>query len=224
LLRPAKPGYLAGLSQRSKKMTVKKQSFTWGLFSLLIGLILISVGCQAAAQDYEYKGFTVDPPQPIPDFTLTSSTGQPFHLSDVKGDIALVYFGYTFCPDVCPLTLAFVKQALAGMEPSDQERVHVIFISVDPERDTPEVLSRYLAAFNPTFIGLTDDFNKVKEVMKPFRAKAEREEVPGSAAGYLMSHTARLFLVDPNQNLLLTYPHGFRPEDLQSDLTYLLNN
>lgn len=193
-----------------------------GLAMTVIVLAVASVGCQAFAPAYEFKGAMLEPAAPLPDFELNSMTGQPFHLSDVKGDYALVYFGYTYCPDICPLTLAFVKQALADLE--GRERVHVIFISVDPERDTPEVLSRYLRAFDPTFIGLTDDFAKVEQVMKPYGAMAKREEVPDSAAGYLMSHTARIFLIDPEQKLFLTYPHGFQAADLRSDLTYLLKN
>ena len=115
-----------------------------------------------------------------------------------------------------------VRQALAQLDPAERERVQVIFISADPERDTPEVLDRYLSAFDPTFIGLTDDFEKIQTVMKPFGAFAEKEEVENSAAGYLVSHTARLYLLNTNHEILLTYPFGFEPEDLASDLTYLL--
>ncbi|MFN8453330.1 MAG: SCO family protein [Anaerolineae bacterium] len=177
---------------------MKRAKVGLGLTIALMVLVVTSLGCQVFTPAYEFKGARLEPAAPLPDFELNSMTGQPFHLSDVKGDIALVYFGYTYCPDVCPLTLAYVKQALADLE--GRERVHVIFISVDPERDTPEVLSRYLRAFDPTFIGLTDDFVKVEQVMKPYGAMAKREEVPDSAAGYLMSHTARIFLVDPEQS------------------------
>jgi protein SCO1/2 len=113
-----------------------------------------------------------------------------------------------------------VKEALAGLE--GRERVHVIFISVDPERDTPEVLERYVNAFDPGFTGLTDDFGKTREVMKAYGAFAEKEEVADSAAGYLVSHTARLYLVNPQRELIMTYPFGFEPDGLHDDLTYLL--
>lgn len=193
-----------------------------GLAVILIVLVAAGVGCQAFAPAYEFKGSVLEPAAPLPDFELNATTGQPFHLSDVKGDIALVYFGYTYCPDVCPLTMADVRQAINGLE-QGRERVHVIFVSVDPERDTPEVLSRYLAAFDPKFIGLTDDFEKVKEVMKPYGAFAEKETAADSVAGYLVSHSARLYLVNTDQNLLLMYPFGFEAEDLRSDLAYLLS-
>jgi protein SCO1/2 len=102
--------------------------------------------------------------------------------------------------------------------------VQVIFISADPERDTPEKLSKYVDVFNPNFVGLTDDFEKVLEVMKPFGAYAEKEEVDDSAAGYLVNHTARLYLLDTQKRkILLTYPFGFEPKELSDDLAYLLN-
>lgn len=188
-------------------------------FSLILGLSLFSVGCQALWATYEFGGTKLEPPLPLPDFELTATDGEPFHLSDVEGDFALIYFGYTFCPDVCPLTLADVKKALLDLE--GREQVKVIFISVDPERDTPDVLQRYMNAFDPTFIGLTDDFDKTQEMMKAYGAFAEKEQVSDSAAGYLLSHTARLYLINPKRELILTYPFGFEPEDLRNDLVYL---
>lgn len=193
-----------------------------GLVITLIALVAAGVGCQAFAPTYEFKGALLDPPLPVPDFELNSTRNQSFHLSDVKGDIALIYFGYTYCPDVCPLTMAEVRQAVNGLE-QGRDRVHLIFISVDPERDTPEALSRYLSAFDSSFIGLSDDFEKVKEVMKPYGAFAEKEIVADSAAGYLVSHSARLYLVSPDQQLLLMYPFGFKSEDLRSDLAHLVS-
>ncbi len=195
-----------------------------GLFLIMLmltGLVLGSVSCQAFSSGYEYRGIGIDSSTPVPDFELMATNGQPFRLSDVEGDIALVYFGYTYCPDVCPLTMVEIRSALADLE-TGRERVHVIFISVDPERDKPESLSKYMAAFGPEFIGLTDDYEKVQEVMKTYGVVVEKEEISDSALGYLVSHTATLFLVDPQRRLFLQYPFGFRAEELSSDLTYLL--
>jgi protein SCO1/2 len=186
---------------------------------MAIGLGIFLAGCRLG--QYEYKGGLIDPPIELPDFELMGTNGQPFHLGDVEGDIALIYFGYTYCPDVCPLTMWEVKKALAELE-TGQERVHVIFISVDPERDTPEKLANYMAAFGPEFIGLTDDFAKTQEMMKPYGAFAEKEEVEDSVLGYLVNHTARLYLIDPQRRILLQYPFGFTSEDLARDLNYLL--
>jgi len=201
-------------------MTIRMtRAFFW--FSLLLSLSILIIGCQVlGASSYEFNGTVLEPPLALPDFELAATDGQPFRLSDIEGDFALIYFGYTFCPDVCPLTLADVKEALAGLE--GRERVHVIFISVDPERDTPEVLGRYMNAFDPDFTGLTDDFDKTQEVMKAYGAFAEKEEVADSAAGYLVSHTARVYLVSPQRELIMTYSFGFEPDALRADLTYLL--
>jgi len=188
---------------------------------ILAVLALFSLGCQAFAAPYQYKGALVEPPQPLPDFELMSAAGQPFRLSDAEGDISLIYFGYTSCPDVCPLTLWEVKTALSQLE-IGRERIHVIFISADPERDTPQVMANYTAAFGPQFIGLTDEFDKTEAVMKPLGAFAEKEEVADSALGYLVNHSATLYLVGPQRRLLLQYPFGFEADDLRSDLTYLL--
>ncbi|MBN1993178.1 MAG: SCO family protein [Anaerolineae bacterium] len=196
-----------------------KNKYFFLLISLLLGLTGVGVGCQVFG--YEYKGSVIDPPLPLPNFELMAANGQPFRLSEVEGDLALLYFGYTYCPDVCPLTLSEVKKALTSLE-NGRERVHVIFISVDPERDTPAVLSKYMAAFGPEFTGLTDDFERVQAVMQPYGAYAEKQAVPDSALGYLVNHTARLYLVDPQRNLILTYPFGFTAADLRSDLAYLL--
>ncbi len=192
------------------------------LLMLVVGAMLIS-GCGLFQSQYQYKGTLIDPPLPIPDFELTTTNNQPFQLSDTGDDVVLVFFGYTFCPDVCPLTLADVKKALANFEQRDN--VTVLFISVDPERDTPEVINQYVTSFDPDFIGLTaDEFATIQEVMTPFGAFAEKETVSNSAAGYLVNHTARLYVVTPDGGLKLTYPFGFSAEDLRSDLDYLLSS
>lgn len=196
-----------------------RNRFSWGIV-LLLGLALFCVGCQVFGP-YQYKGRVVDPPIVPPNFTLTRADGQPFHLSDVRGDIALVYFGYTYCPDVCPLTMGKVKQALAGLD-TGQKHIYVLFISVDPERDTPEVLSKYMAAFGPQFIGLRGDFDQVSQIMKPFGAFAEKQPVNDPALGYLINHTAYVYLVNPQGQVVLIYPFEFTSDDLRSDLTYLL--
>ena len=201
------------------KMTLKLLTKTqW----LLILPLLFITGCQAfASNGYEFKGAEVSPPLEIPDFQLMSATGSPFELNNLQGDIKLVYFGYTYCPDVCPLTLWEVKNALTQLE-NGQERVHVLFVSVDPERDTPDKLAKYTAAFGPQVIGLTDRMDNTLPVMQTFGASAEREEIP-DYEGYTVSHSASLYLVDGQNRLLLQYPFGFTAKDLTEDLTYLLN-
>lgn len=196
---------------------------TWvGFIMILAGLIVWGSGCGAFSSGYSYSGTQFDPPWPLPDFELADTQNQSFRLSDVQGDLALIYFGYTQCPDVCPLTLLDVKEALTGLE--DHKRVHVIFITVDPERDTPEVLAGYLNAFDSDFIGLTGDIHTIREIIQPYRVVAEKEDLDHTAVGYLVNHTARLYLVNAQRELQLVYAFGFDPASLRSDLEYLLNS
>ncbi len=198
-----------------------KRNIAWiGLMLVIIGLALLSVSCGTFGSEYEYQGGLIDPPLPLPNFELKDTNGHDFRLSDVEGDLAVIYFGYTYCPDVCPLTLWDIKKTLAELP--DRERIHVIFISVDPDRDTPEALARYIHGFDPEFIGLTDDYQKIEPVLKSFGAFAEKAEMTDTEAGYLVNHTARLFLVNPQGELLLTYTFGFEPEALRRDLQHLL--
>ena len=111
-----------------------------------------------------------------------------------------------------------IKEALADLE-IGQDRVHVVFISVDPERDPPQVLERYMAAFGPEFIGLSDDIEKVEAVLKSYGAFAEKEVVSDSKIGYLVSHTASLYLVSPQRQLLAQYPFGFAEKSFLKTLS-----
>ena len=210
-------------TRRNNVAKLKKHTSVGRAIGLLIFVSLVTVGCQFFAANYTFAGTLLDPPNPISDFELKTTTGQPFRLSDQAGDITLVYFGYTFCPDVCPLTLADVKTALKDLE-GDRDRIHVVFISVDPERDTPEILERYLAAFDPTFIGLTDSPENIEIAKAAFGVFSEKVEATGSAADYLVNHTARLFLVNPQGEMSLLYSFGFPAEDLHRDLEHLLQN
>lgn len=184
-------------------------------------LFVLAIGVAGCSKPHEFSGTVFETTAEAFDFVGTNYDGSTFQLSDHRGEVVLLFFGYTFCPDVCPLTMWDVKTALADVPHKDQ--VNVVFISVDPERDTPEVLGRYISAFGPEFIGLTDDWEKVEDVLQPFGAYAAKEEVDGSSAGYLVSHTARLYLVNPKRELLLMYPFGFEPADLTSDLNQLLD-
>lgn len=224
---------------------MKKQWIQFLVLMLLAAIAVLITSCQAAAAPYKYKGNPVDPPVSVPDFELRATDGSLFRLSSLEEKIALIFFGYTHCPDVCPLTVAKVRQALAGLDPADRERVQFIFISVDPDRDTPEVLADYLRNFDPGFIGLTDDFARVQTVMESYWAYAEKAETPELAAdqpqaghehsesaadaaadslpSYLVMHTGRVYLVTPQRQLLLMYPFEFNAEDLRSDLIYMLD-
>ena len=101
-----------------------------------------------------FRGTSYEPANPAPEFELTQGNGSSFRLSEKRGDVVLLFFGYTSCPDVCPTTLSEMKRVMADLG-ADAERVQVVFVTVDPERDTPEKLKDYVSIFNPAFIGLS---------------------------------------------------------------------
>jgi protein SCO1/2 len=147
--------------------------------------------------------------------------GGRFRLSEHRGQIVLMFFGYTSCPDVCPTTLAEARRILEDLE-DDSEQVTFLFITVDPERDTPEVLANYVTAFHPAIIGLTGASDELGAVRQAYGVFAEKEVLDESAAGYVVNHTARVFLVDAEGRLRLSYAFGTVPDDILQDIRHLL--
>lgn len=183
---------------------------------ILIGLIAWSWWRFAP---YSFHGMVMQSPEPAPDFTLLSKDG-PVSLSDFRGKYVLLYFGYTFCPDVCPATLANLAQALHQIG-RGAERVQVIMVSVDPERDTPEKIGEYVAHFDSSFIGLSGDPKDIARIASLYGIFYEKEEVAG-AAGYLVTHTASVRVIDPEGRLKLIWPFGAAPDEIAQDLKFLL--
>jgi protein SCO1/2 len=169
----------------------------------------------------ELHGVLIQSPQQAADFTLMTSTGEPMSLSDFRGKHVLLYFGYTFCPDVCPTTLNDLKRMMEILGPKRAEDVQVIMVSVDPERDTVEQLASYLPYFHPNFLGMTGTVEEIQPVASRFGIFFERHEGT-SAAGYLVDHTAVVTLVDDEGYVRMVFPYGTSGEDMAADLTYLM--
>jgi protein SCO1 len=190
--------------------------------SLFIILIISSllVGCGQTAvfeSERDFAGALVDSPRPVPDFTLTSADG-PVNLSDFAGKYVFLYFGYTYCPDICPATLstlAAVRRELGR----DADKVQVIMITVDPPRDTPEVLEAYATHFDPTFIGLSGTKEEIDAAGEPLNIYYEKHEGT-EATGYLIVHTARAYLLDPAGNARVAYPHDAPRDGIIADLKW----
>ncbi|WP_211442845.1 SCO family protein [Collimonas humicola] len=154
------------------------------------------------------------------DFALTDHTGKPRTLADYKGKAVVVFFGYTQCPDVCPTTMVEMANVLKQMGPL-ASRVQVLFVTVDPERDTQELLSKYVPAFDPSFVGLYGDAAATEKVAKEFRVFYQK--VPGKTPGsYSMDHTAGSYVFDPEGHIRLFIRHGQGPEPIAHDLKLLL--
>ena len=155
------------------------------------------------------------------DFSLLDPDGKVRTLADFKGKAVVMFFGYTQCPDVCPTTLTEMQQAMTLLGPQS-DKVQVLFVTVDPERDTPAILKQYVPSFDPRFIGLRPaDEVALEKVTKDF--KIYYKKVPGSSPGsYTMDHTAGSYAFDPEGRLRLYIKHAQGPETLAHDLKELL--
>lgn len=190
------------------------------LSGTLIGLLLLLLGVGFVLRPYTYRGTSIEPPLPMMDFRLLDQHGAEFRLSDLKGKLVLVFFGYTYCPDVCPITLAEFKQVKENLA-QQADKVRFVFITVDPQRDSPEVLAKHLQNFDPQFIGLTGTEEDLAKVWKQFGAYREIRQVEGSQ-NYLVDHTARIYVLDAEQNLILTYSYDTGARILLEDIRHLL--
>jgi protein SCO1/2 len=151
---------------------------------------------------------------------LTDQNGQPRTLTDFKGKVVVLFFGYTQCPDVCPTTMAELAQVKKTLG-KDGDKVQGVFVTVDPERDTPEVLKAYMASFDPTFVALRGNADQTAAAAKEF--KVFYAKVPGRAEGsYTMDHTAGSYVLDTNGRLRLFERYGGPPEALATDLKALM--
>lgn len=139
-------------------------------------------------------------------FTLRSSVG-PVSLTDFRGKVVLLYFGYTFCPDICPTNLVAITQALTSLMPEEVARVRVVFVSVDPERDTPARLAEYVAFFHPAIVGVTGYPEEIADVAKRYGAVYARQPSPPGESWYAVDHSAFTYLIAPDGRQAATLPH-----------------
>lgn len=190
---------------------------------LLFVLALVLGGCS----QHQYTGLVFDDPQPAAEINGTDHDGSPFRLSDYRGKLSLVFFGYTYCPDICPMTLANVSQAYKTLEaesPDLAQDLTVVFVTVDPERDTPERLAEYVPLFNPNFHGVYMPEDELEPVKSAYGVYAEKSQVSAdqTAANYLVDHTAGVYVVDREGYLRALFKHDIPTEDLARDLQALL--
>jgi protein SCO1/2 len=188
----------------------------------LMALTLLLTGCDkvnnrpAAFQNTDLTGLDY-----ARDFALTDHTGKPRTLADFKGKVVVMFFGYTQCPDVCPTTMAEMANVVKELGPAGKD-VQVLFVTIDPERDTQQLLASYVPAFNPTFLGLYGDAAATARVAKEF--KVFYAKVPGSTPeNYSMDHTAGSYVFDRNGKLRLFLRHGKGAASIVPDLRQLLS-
>lgn len=140
------------------------------------------------------------------DFALTDHRGKPVRLSDFRGKVVALFFGFTQCPDVCPTTLAEFSQVYRDLG-GDSDQVQVLFVTIDPERDTQQLLAEYLPAFDNRFIGLWGNSEEIRRVADTYKVTYQKIQTKNSSS-YTMDHTALVFLFDGNGRLRLKVPHG----------------
>lgn len=143
------------------------------------------------------------------DFTLHSANG-PLALHDLKGKVVLLYFGYTFCPDICPTSLGFTSQALSTLDKAELDKVQMLFVTVDPERDTLDKLKAYTAYFHPSILGLSGTPEEIAKVAQLYGAVYAKQET-GSAGGYVVDHSANTYVIAPDGSLFKALDHGTPP-------------
>lgn len=171
-----------------------------------------------------FHGATFDPIVKAPQIEMADHRGRPFDLyaETGAGNVVVLFFGYTSCPDVCPTTLAHHKQVkeLLGQ---NSDRVRFVMVSVDPERDTHERIGQYVEAFDSDFIGLTGSLDELAAVWSAYNVSPQKEEVSGSALGYAVSHPAFTYVIDKAGNLRLVHFLGIPADAVAEDLIKLVN-
>jgi protein SCO1/2 len=195
-----------------------KNSGFWFLLVLIaaVGVVFGFV----VERPYTFRGSVIDPAVPAPQFSLPSSQGEEYSLVSRTGKFVLIFFGYTYCPDVCPTTLYEMKEIKARLK-DKAENIEFVFITVDPERDTLEQLTRYLASFDGSFFGLTGTTEQLEMVWKDYGVYREIQETDNSL-GYLVDHTSRLYLINSQGELMMTYLYETTLDEIVSDLNYLI--
>jgi protein SCO1 len=198
---------------------------TFIILSILLLMLLSACkeeksSAKTAKPQPELLGEVYSEPQPIADIPLTSTKGD-IALSDYRGKVVLVYFGYTSCPDICPATSAYLQWAVEELG-TQAENVAVVFITVDPERDTLDRIQPYIELFNANFVGVRVEGETLQTVLDEFNAEVVRRQVSDSAMGYLIDHTASIYLIDPAGNLVEALPFGIKQSDIVHDVQIIL--
>ena len=178
----------------------------------ILGLLVIASAILFFTQKPSFKGAVISPPWNSPDIRLTDHNGQPFVLSNQRGKVVLLYFGYVNCPDECPLTMAHIKLALQSLGDRAKD-VQVVMVSTDPARDTPQALKDFMDHFDPSFLGLTGTPAELQKAWKDYGVTVEN----GGE-----THSTYLYVIDPSGNVRETFLPDTEPKDIATDVGLLL--
>lgn len=195
------------------------------LMALFIGLFLnklFSPKLSSAVQLEVLGAKEFDKPRRFKQYTMLDEHGVEFDYSRLQGQWSLVFFGFTFCPDICPATLAQLKQMQATLDPALQESTQIILVSVDPARDTPDVLKTYLDYFSPEFVGLTGEYLSVRGFAEQLNAAFQKVVQEGGQ--YTVDHSGQIMLINPRGDFHGFIKPPFMPEKLAKAYTAIRNN
>lgn len=189
------------------------------LASIVTVLVL---GCSASPNEdkLQFVGTDIFGVRFGKDFLLTDHTGKQRRLADFRGKVVALFFGYTHCPDVCPTTMANMAQAVKMLGERGKD-VQVLFVTLDPERDPPQVLAMYVPSFNPDFLGLSGDAETTAKTAQDFKVFFSKQ-VSNSKAGYLIDHSAGVYVFDKKGELHLFVNYGQKAKDIAHDLDLLI--
>lgn len=190
-----------------------------GVIALLTVWLL--AGCGG---NYELKGTPYDPIVAAPEISGLVGNGEAFSLGDLKDKVKVVFFGYTFCPDVCPLTLANMRTVYDALSDAEKANTAFVLVSVDPERDTPERLATYVTSFSPDFVGVQVPLSNLEKVKADYGVFAQKNYVSQdtSAADYLVDHTAFIYIIDRSDNLREIFPSDYAADEIAADVKHLV--
>lgn len=192
----------------------------------LAGVALLVVGLVASGWnrgEAAWAGTVLPEPQPKPDITLTDTSGASYRLVErTAGKYTVVLFGYTNCPDVCPINLATLDSAMESLGPEVRGKVDVVFITADPARDTPAVLRSYLDRFDVNFVGLTGTLAEVRAAQAQARLPIATLDKKDSSGDYAVGHATQMIMYGPDDLARVVYPFGTRQSDWTRDLPRLL--
>jgi protein SCO1/2 len=185
--------------------------------SVALLLLVLAASAAGAADAPALKAGMFDPPRAAPDFSLRGSDGGELRLSRHRGKVVALAFGFTSCPDVCPVTLATLTEARKKLVAAGTD-LQVVYLTVDPERDDAERMRSYLASFDPSFVGGTGAPEQLEAVRKEYGILAEKVK---TAAGYAVAHSSSIFLIDREGRLRALMPYGHPADDFVHDVQIL---
>jgi protein SCO1 len=199
-----------------------ERKFVW--VGLAIFVILgIAIGAAYLLRDNSYHGVLYNPAVTAYDFQLESGNGEQVSLHDFRGKLVLLFFGFTNCTDICPTTLAILSRVNAELG-EQASRIQVVYITVDPQRDTPQRMQEYVAQFDPTFIGLSGSESDLQKVWSAYGVYREIDPNASQSSDYEVTHSTRLYMIDQEGKLFLSFDYGTPPATILHDVRLLLGS